>query len=109
MPELIYGVTQTMITDVAPQLAPQIATQVASQLAITSAQNSLFNAASATLSKVAVSYALNGISGYLGIDSSVVQPVTGLLTNSGGKTIKLKKLKKTKRYRRYKKTKTYKK
>ena len=76
MPELINGVTQTMITDVAPQLAPQIATQVASELAITSAQNSLFNAASATLSKVAVSYALNGISGYLGIDSSVVQPVT---------------------------------
>ena len=109
MPELINGVTQTMITDVAPQLAPQIATQVASELAITSAQNSLFNAASATLSKVAVSYALNGISGYLGIDSSVVQPVTWLLTNSGGKTIKLKKLKKTKRYRRYKKTKTYKK
>lgn len=104
MPELINGVTQTMITDVAPQLA----TQVASQLAITSAQNSLFNAASTTLSKVAINAAVTSISGYLGIDPSVVQPVTGLLTNSGGKTIKLKKLKKTKRYRRYKKTKTYK-
>lgn len=105
MPELINGVTQTMITDV----APQIATQVASQLAITSAQNSLFNAASASLSKVAVSYAINGAATLFGIDTSVVQPVTGLLTNSGGKTIKLKKLKRTKRYRRYKKTKTYKK